>query len=46
MDWGRTEHGLRGALPQLANELLPTPEVERYRQILTRAAKHILPLAH
>jgi hypothetical protein len=35
-----------GVLAQIANGLPRTPDAEGYRQLLIRAANHLLPLAH
>jgi hypothetical protein len=35
-----------GVLAQIADGLLRTPDAEGYRRLLTRAANHLLPLAH
>jgi hypothetical protein len=35
-----------GVLAQIADALARTPDVEGYRRLLTRAANHLLPLAH
>jgi hypothetical protein len=35
-----------GVLAQIADGLPRTPDAEGYRRLLTRAANHLLPLAH
>jgi hypothetical protein len=35
-----------GVLPRIADGLPRTPDAEGYRRLLTRAANHLLPLAH
>jgi hypothetical protein len=35
-----------GVLPRIADGLPRTPDTEGYRRLLTRAANHLLPLAH
>jgi hypothetical protein len=35
-----------GVLARIADGLLRTPDAEGYRRLLTRAANHLLPLAH
>jgi hypothetical protein len=35
-----------GVLAQIADDLLRTPDAEGYRRLLTRAANHLLPIAH
>jgi hypothetical protein len=37
---------VRGVLAQIANGLLRTPDAEGNRWLLTRAANHLLPIAH
>jgi hypothetical protein len=35
-----------GMLARITNDLLRTPDVEGYRQILTWVTNHLIPLAH
>lgn len=42
----QTPSQVEGALARLASELPPTPKGEGYKKILTRAANHLLSLAH
>jgi hypothetical protein len=35
-----------GVLAQIADGLPQTPDAEGYRRLLTRAANHLLPIAH
>jgi hypothetical protein len=37
---------VRGVLAQIAEGLPRTPDAEGYRLLLTRAANHLLPIAH
>jgi hypothetical protein len=41
-----TPSEVRGVLAQIADGLPRTPDAEGYRRLLTRAANHLLPLAH
>jgi hypothetical protein len=41
-----TPSEVRGVLAQIADGLPRTPDAEGYRWLLTRAANHLLPLAH
>jgi hypothetical protein len=41
-----TPSEVEGVLAQIADDLPRTPDVEGYRRLLTRAAKHLLPIAH
>jgi hypothetical protein len=41
-----TPSKVRGVLARIADGLPRTPNAEGYRQLLTRAANHLLPLAH
>jgi hypothetical protein len=41
-----TPSEVRGVLAQIADGLLQTPDAEGYRRLLTRAANHLLPIAH
>jgi hypothetical protein len=41
-----TPSKVEGVLAQIADGLLRTPDAEGYRWLLTRAANHLLPLAH
>jgi hypothetical protein len=41
-----TSSEVGGVLAQIANGLPRTPDAEGYRRLLTRAANHLLPLAH
>jgi hypothetical protein len=35
-----------GVLAQIADGLQRTPDIEGYQRLLTRAANHLLPIAH
>jgi hypothetical protein len=41
-----TPREVGGVLARIADGLLRTPDAEGYRRLLTRAANHLLPLAH
>jgi hypothetical protein len=41
-----TPSEVEGVLAQIADGLPRTPDAEGYRQLLTRAANHLLPIAH
>jgi hypothetical protein len=41
-----TPSEVRGVLAQIADDLLRTPDAKGYRRLLTRAANHLLPIAH